>query len=343
MTEVARRPLAAPRAVALPWSSSDWKTELAQSFRRPEDLLFHLGLAGPLSREAESEFSFLVTRHFASRMRRNDPEDPLLRQVLPAPDELVRRDGFTADALDETTPSSSKARGLLQKYEGRALLLAAGACAINCRYCFRRSFPYTEHRTALGGPVLDAIRSDATLSEVILSGGDPLLVDDFRFARLIAELAEIPHVRRVRIHSRIPIVLPQRATAPLLEALSESGLQIVVVAHANHPRELSPESARGFELFREAGATLLNQSVLLAGVNDDASVLAELSETLFRQGVLPYYLHLLDRVTGTGHFEVDEDRARELHQELQAILPGYLVPRLAREVPGEASKVVLGR
>ncbi|MEM9409353.1 MAG: hypothetical protein AAGA81_25215 [Acidobacteriota bacterium] len=178
---------------------------------------------------------------------------------------------------------------------------------------------------------------------MILSGGDPLLVDDFRFARLIAELAEIPHVRRVRIHSRIPIVLPQRATAPLLDALSESGLQIVVVAHANHPRELSPESARGFELFREAGATLLNQSVLLAGVNDDASVLAELSETLFRQGVLPYYLHLLDRVTGTGHFEVDEDRARALHQELQAILPGYLVPRLAREVPGEASKVVLGR
>ena len=233
------------------------------------------------------------------------------------------------------------APGLVQKYAGRALVLATGACAINCRYCFRRDFPYAESGATRAGveAAVDAVAADPTIHEVILSGGDPLLLDDERLGRLVERIEAIPHVRRLRIHSRLPIVLPARVTESLTAILAATRLATVVVVHANHPAELDAAVAAALARLAAARVILLNQAVLLAGVNDSVAVLATLSEQLVEIGVLPYYLHLLDRVQGTAHFEVSEDAAKCLHEALRARLPGYAVPRLAREVPGEPAKV----
>ncbi len=318
-----------------------WQRELAEAVRDPVELCELLGLDPSLGREAAAAiggFPLLVPRGFAARMRRGDRRDPLLLQVLPEAREREVVAGYSADPLEEA--AAVAAPGLVRKYAGRALLLATGGCAINCRYCFRREFPYAESGANQAGieSAVGALAADTSLREVILSGGDPLLLDDDRLGRLVERLGEIGHLKRLRIHSRLPIVLPSRVTGELCSLLAASRLGAVVVIHANHAAELDGHVAEAVSRLAASRAILLNQSVLLAGVNDSVDALAALSERLVEIGVVPYYLHLLDRVTGTAHFEVGEPEARRLHRELQGLLPGYAVPRLVREVPGEDSK-----
>jgi EF-P beta-lysylation protein EpmB len=275
-------------------------------------------------------------------MRRGDPDDALLRQVLPVAAELTGGAEYVEDPVGER--SALRAPALLQKYRGRALLITTPACAVHCRYCFRREFPYTEQSAE--GPrwseALAAIAADDSLEEIILSGGDPLSLSNARLESLTRALAAIPHVRRIRVHTRQPVVLPSRVDAGLLQWLSAAALPIVLVLHVNHPNELDAELIAACARLRATGVTLLNQSVLLAGVNDDVGVLSELSRRLFEAGVLPYYLHALDRVRGAAHFAVADERARALAGQLAARLPGYLVPRLVREVSGAPAKTGLG-
>jgi EF-P beta-lysylation protein EpmB len=321
-----------------------WVTALRESYTCPEHLLADLGLtpaALGLSEEAGRRFAFRVPRPFVARMIPGDPRDPLLRQVLPDRDELLEIPDFVADPVGDRLAQRSPA--LLHKYHGRGLLMLTGGCAINCRYCFRREYPYGE---AVGTTRLDAalalVQEDRSLSEIILSGGDPLLWDDARLDRLMLRLETIPHLSRLRIHTRLPVVLPQRVTGALCARLARSRLSCVLVLHANHPQELDDEVAEACTVLRNHGVTLLNQAVFLRGVNDDCEVLANLSERLFSMGVLPYYLHLLDRVRGASHFEVPEARALEIYRQLHARLPGYLLPRLAREEAGAPGKTLLG-
>ncbi|WP_257388551.1 EF-P beta-lysylation protein EpmB, partial [Tahibacter caeni] len=280
-------------------------------------------------------------RGFVARMRAGDPADPLLRQVLPLAAELASQPGFTADAVGDLAARS--AHGVLQKYAGRALLIATGSCAVNCRYCFRRHFPYAEETAAAGRwrEAVAAVAADPTIDEVILSGGDPLSLSDAKLAELTAALRDVPHVRRLRLHTRLPVVLPERVDAGLLTWLAALPLQKVVVLHANHANEFDASVDTACAALHAAGCTLLNQAVLLRGVNDDADALAALSERAFAAGVLPYYLHQLDRVLGAAHFEVADDAALALVEALRQRLPGYLVPRLVRELAGEKSKTPL--
>ena len=272
------------------------------------------------------------------------PTDPLLRQVLPLDAELFETPGYVADPVGDLAALAGQ--GLLHKYHGRVLLVATGACAIHCRYCFRREFPYGEQhagRHAFGG-ALESIRADSSVTEVLLSGGDPLTLSDRRLAGLLEGLEAIPHVRRVRVHTRLPVVLPERIDAGFLAMWnSPRRLQRIVVIHANHAQELraAADVQAALGALRASGTMLLNQSVLLRGVNDSTAALEELSVALFESGVLPYYLHVLDPVRGAAHFDVPEDVARRLHAELTARLPGYLVPKLVREDSGAASKTML--
>jgi EF-P beta-lysylation protein EpmB len=288
--------------------------------------------------EAARHFPLRVPRGFVARMRPGDAADPLLLQVLPTAAELQPMPGYTADPLAETATAEA---GILHKYRRRALLLLTGACAIHCRYCFRRHFPYGEHVRWNDGwrRALDWLAASPGVEEVILSGGDPLAAADERLAGLVAGLDAVPHLQRLRVHTRLPVVLPERVDDALLGWLGGSRLATVVVLHANHARELDHEVAAAVARLRSAGATVLNQAVLLAGVNDGVEAQCALSRSLFAAGVLPYYLHLLDRVAGAAHFEVAETRARELMRGMMAELPGYLVPRLVREVPGSPYKV----
>ncbi len=275
-------------------------------------------------------------------MRRGERDDPLLRQVLPVADEDLVVPGFSADPVGEL--AIVRGDGVLAKYHGRALLVATGACAVHCRYCFRRHFPYEDERAggADWSAAVAAVAANPTVDEVILSGGDPLLLPDRRLAELAEALAAVPHLRRLRIHTRLPVVLPERVNEELVEWLGACPLPVVIVIHANHANEVDAGVERAVGALREAGSVLLNQAVLLAGVNDSPDALAELSRRLADCGVVPYYLHLLDRVAGAAHFEVAEPRALEIMSTLRARLPGYLVPRLVRELPGAASKVAIG-
>jgi len=310
----------------------------------PAELLALLGL-GPEwlepSRAAARRFPLKVPRGFVDRMRRGDPRDPLLLQVLPLGAELDEVAGYVTDPVGDLAARAGP--GLLHKYEGRALLVTTGACAIHCRYCFRRHFPYEDENASRAGfaPALDAIRADASIREVILSGGDPLTLNDRRLAALCEGLRGIPHVRRIRIHTRLPIVLPERIDAAFLEAWSAVPLQKVVVVHANHAQEIDGAVRAAIGGLRAAGSTVLNQTVLLRGINDRLTDLVALSEALFEAGALPYYLHLLDRVAGAAHFDLPLDTAQRLAAGLAARLPGYLVPRLVREEPGAPAKTVL--
>ena len=321
-----------------------WQQALARAFSDPAELLTYLELNPALlpgARRAAQIFGLRVPREYARLMQKGRPDDPLLRQVLPLAEELKEQSGFDRDPVDDL--GATRVPGLLEKYAGRALLIATGACAVHCRYCFRRHFPYSE--SSLSPPrlreVLTHLRRHPEVTEVILSGGDPLVLTDRRLAELVAALGSLPALRRLRIHTRLPVVLPQRFTPELLSALTCSRLDPVIVIHANHPREISPQVRAALATAKAAGFTLLNQAVLLKGVNDAPDTLTALSEELFEAGVLPYYLHLLDRVEGAGHFEVSEARARALHRELRARLPGYLVPRLVREQAHAASKLPL--
>ncbi len=333
--------LHSPNAVAAPGRVGGWRLELAEAFRDPAELCHALGLDPGVADEATRSvagFPFLVPRGFAARMRPGDPADPLLRQVLPVAAETESVAGYTADPLAEADYQSGP--GLVRKYQGRALLLVTGGCGVFCRFWFRGLFPYALGGACGGGidAAVAAIAADSSLSEVILSGGDPLLVDDALLAEIIARLDAVQHLRRLRIHSRLPVVLPSRVDDSLLETLAATRLARTVVIHANHPAELGGDVAEAVRRLASLPAILLNQAVLLRGVNDSADVLATLSERLVEIGVVPYYLHLLDRVRGASHFEVPEAEARGLHRRLRDTLPGYAVPRLVREVPGERSK-----
>lgn len=310
----------------------------------PAELLELVGL-GPEwlapARAAARLFPLKVPRGFVDRMRRGDPRDPLLLQVLPLAAELEDVQGYAADPVGDLAARAGS--GLLHKYAGRVLLVTTGACAIHCRYCFRRHFPYEQENASRAGfaEALDAIRADASITEVILSGGDPLTLSDRRLAVLWQGLAAIPHLRRVRIHSRLPVVLPERIDAGFLEAWSALPLDKVFVVHANHTREIDDTVRTAIAELRAADTTVLNQAVLLRGINDRLADQVELSEALFAAGVLPYYLHVLDRVAGAAHFDGSTDAAQRLAAELAAHLPGYLVPRLVREEPGLPAKTVL--
>ena len=322
-------------------SGSRWQRALAEAVSSPAELIEILGLDPaqlPPALQAASGFSLRVPRGFVARMRHGDPRDPLLLQVLPREDELFSVDGFITDPVGDLASRASA--GLLHKYEGRALLVATGACAVHCRYCFRRHFPYDQESALAGGwhGAIETLQRDASVHELILSGGDPLSLSDRRLAQLTDALRDVPHIRRLRIHTRYPVVLPERIDDGLLKWLSDLPLQKVVVIHANHANELNGEVHAACRALATAGATLLNQTVLLADINDSVEALTALSEKLFALGVLPYYLHLLDRVRGAAHFEVSEAEGLRLHAQLLARLPGYLVPRLVREIPGAASK-----
>jgi EF-P beta-lysylation protein EpmB len=318
-----------------------WQTALADAISDPAELLQLLELDPallPAARAAAALFPLWVPRGFVARMRKGDPADPLLRQVLPVGAETAPTPGFGADPLGER--QALKAPGLLHKYHGRALLLATGACGIHCRYCFRREFAYATAGAGHWRQGLDYLANDPSLSEVILSGGDPLILSNRRLENLLTALADIPHLRRLRIHSRQPIVLPERVDSGLLQLIGDSRFPVVMVLHANHPREIDHAVAAALQ--KLAGkATLLNQAVLLQGVNDSAAVLASLSELMFSLGVLPYYLHLLDPVRGTAHFRIEAVQAAAIMRTLRASLPGYLVPRLACEERGKPGKTLL--
>jgi EF-P beta-lysylation protein EpmB len=321
-----------------------WQRELAAAVEDPAELCRLLGLAPAVALGADTAphgFRLRVPRGYVARMRPGDPADPLLRQVLPQAAELIERAGYCSDPLGEA--ASRRAPGLLHKYQGRVLLLTTAACAVHCRYCFRREYPYEGSQTQ--GPwlaeALALIGQDESIEEVILSGGDPLTLGTPRLQRLTDTLRQVPHLRRLRIHTRTPIVLPERVDAPLCEWLASLPWPVAVVLHANHAQEIDGSVRAAMHELRHAGATLLNQAVLLAGVNDSLAALKELSAALWEAAILPYYLHLLDPVRGTGHFEVNEARARELMAELAACLPGYLVPRLVRESAGENAKRVI--
>ncbi|HET7202893.1 MAG TPA: EF-P beta-lysylation protein EpmB [Steroidobacteraceae bacterium] len=337
-----------PRSVpARHLEPAGWQRALQACVTDPAALIEALRL-GPEwlepARKAAAKFPLRVPTSYLARMRRGDPYDPLLRQVLPLGAELGDAPGYVADPVGDLRALGGP--GLLQKYHGRALLIASGTCAVHCRYCFRREFPYSGQNAARHAfaEALAAIRADTSIGEVLLSGGDPLTLGDRRLGALLRELDGIDHVRRVRIHTRLPVVLPERIDAGFLETWSPRlRVQRVIVLHANHANEVrdAPDVRAALARLRENGTALLNQSVLLAGVNDSVEALADLSERLFEHGALPYYLHVLDPVRGAAHFDVPELVARRLVAGLGERLPGYLVPRLVREVPGAPAKTML--
>ncbi|MFE8072184.1 EF-P beta-lysylation protein EpmB [Marinobacteraceae bacterium S3BR75-40.1] len=318
-----------------------WQQALARAITDPRELLARLQLPDALLPGAEDGqrlFPIRVPEPFLQRMEAHNPDDPLLRQVLPLQAESQPAAGFVIDPLQEQ--SQAHGNGLIRKYRSRALLVLTGACAVNCRYCFRRHFPYNDYRLQPSDwePALEVLRQAPEINEVILSGGDPLAMNDRLLARLVAQLETIPHIRRLRLHTRLPVVIPQRVDDSLFKWLAASRLQKIVVLHINHAREIDASVREAVQRLRDAGATLLNQSVILQGVNDSVAALSELSDALFDAGVLPYYLHAFDPVAGAAHFAVSDEHARTLVRQLHGVLPGYLVPRLVREIPGEASK-----
>jgi len=324
-------------------SNQCWQKKLELGFSTAAELLDFLELPFSLANGlAEKQFKTRVPRGFAERMKSRDPNDPLLLQVLAQNAELISAEGYVKDPLAEENAVALP--GLMQKYHGRVLLTLTGACAINCRYCFRRHFPYSENNPGRAGwqKQIDYIANDPLIHEVILSGGDPLLVKDNIFADLLDKLSQITHLRTLRIHTRIPVVLPERITTSFLKIITENRLRKVVVLHCNHPQEIDESVRKACSELQKSGCHLLNQSVLLAGVNNDANILAELSESLFAAKVLPYYLHLLDKVDGAHHFDVPINEAKLIFKKLQAILPGYLVPRLAKEEAHGTNKVIIG-
>lgn len=318
-----------------------WQREMQSAITDPEQLVRMLDLGGEWingAKKAANLFPLRVPLSYLSRIKRGDPADPLLRQVLPITEEFDEVPGFIGDAVGDL--ASTKGNGLLHKYNGRVLLITTGACAINCRFCFRREFPYESQTAARHhwGPSLELIRNDTDIKEVILSGGDPLSLSDRKLSELSQLLDDIPHLQRLRIHSRQPIVLPERVDDQLLAWLSKGRLQRIFVTHVNHPTELDENVSTAIKALSGTGAVMLNQTVLLKGVNDSAETLISLSESLFKLNIIPYYLHLLDRVKGTAHFEVNEKEAAKFMLKMAKELPGYMVPKLVKEEMGKSNK-----
>ena len=325
---------------ARPQQPPQWQTLLSQAITDPEELLRELELPLellPATFTACQAFRLRVPRGFVTRMQRGNHQDPLLRQVLPLGDELIQAAGYGSDPLQEL--AAMPVPGLLHKYQGRVLLTTTGACAVHCRYCFRRHYPYSEANPQREQQqTLDYLRRHTEVSEVILSGGDPLTLSDSKLGQLAQALQSIPHIKRLRVHSRVPVVLPERIDAGLFGWLQATRLQAVLVIHSNHPNEIDLAVQAAMQRLRGAGITVLNQSVLLRGINDHPDTLVALSERLLAAGVLPYYLHQLDPVQGAAHFAVPDSIAKLLINQLRERLPGYLVPRLVREEAGRPAK-----
>ena len=322
---------------------SNWQKELAGVFNAPESLLEYLNLnvdAYQQHVKARKLFPMRVPRHFASLIEKGNPDDPLLRQVFPLSDEFLSTPGYSDDPLKE---QSNQQPGLLHKYLSRVLLIVRGGCAVNCRYCFRRHFPYGENapNKKEWQRSLDYIALDKDINEVIYSGGDPLMAKDDFLAWLTGEIEKIPHIKRLRIHTRLPVVIPSRITPELVKLLGNSRLKSVMVLHINHANEIHQSLTSRLRTLKEAGVTLLNQAVLLKGVNDSVTAQVELSERLFDADVLPYYLHMLDKVDGASHFEVSDETAREIMAEMIKRQPGFLVPKLVREIAEQPGKTPL--
>ncbi|GHC30572.1 EF-P beta-lysylation protein EpmB [Kushneria pakistanensis] len=325
-------------------SRGSWQSQLSGAIRDPKALLAAVGLDErwlPGAQGGHQAFEVRVPQAYLSRIKRDDPNDPLLRQVLPLDAETRAVAGYVTDPLEEA--DHTPATGLIHKYATRVLMITSSACAINCRYCFRRHFPYEDHAAsrAQWGETLDYLRDDDSLIEAILSGGDPLVSSDSRLAWLVGELDAISHLKRLRLHTRLPVVIPDRVDDAMLAWLSNTRLQKVMVLHINHANEIDDSVINACERLKGVGVTLLNQSVLLRGVNDDVATLRALSERLFEAGILPYYLHVLDPVAGAAHFDVPDHEACQLHDVLRGQLPGFLLPRLVREVPGADAKTPL--
>jgi len=340
MTKVKRtlKPVSLPRSSSSP-DAGDWRAQLGTAFRDAGDLLDYLGIPpGAIRLDERPGFPLLVPKPFVDRMQPGQADDPLLRQVLPLAEERHETAGYRPDPVGDL--SSARQPGLLHKYHGRVLLVTGGACAVHCRYCFRREFPYSQQRIGRDpGPVADYIARDRSITELILSGGDPLMLPTRRLGQFTRALEPIAHLRRFRLHTRLPVVLPARVTDALCAWLAALPWPVTIVVHANHPAEFDAQVDRALAKLRQTGAMVFNQAVLLAGVNDRLEVLCELMDRGYAAGVVPYYLHLLDRVRGAAHFEADRRSALRLIDGLRARLPGYLVPRLVREQAGAPYKL----
>lgn len=322
----------------------NWQQALADAIKDPKELLRLLALPETLLQDAYSaagRFPLRVPHSFVQRINPGDMHDPLLRQILPLGEEIEPQATGFIDPVGDM--AAMAVPGVLHKYHGRVLLVTTGACGIHCRYCFRQHFPYPQAnaKQAFWQTALDYIANDRSIEEVILSGGDPFSLSDDNLARLISALDKIPQLKRLRIHTRLPVVLPARVTEDLLQILTQTRLQTVLVLHINHAREIDAEVSRMLVQLRQHCDFLFNQAVLLKGVNDSVDSLIELSERLADNQVIPYYLHQLDPVQGAQHFLVAEDTARKLVAQLRAHLPGYLVPRWVQEIPGKDAKLPL--
>lgn len=322
--------------------SENWLQILASAVSDPQILLEKLNLPAEAFAEdiqARRLFALRVPQPFIDKMEIGNPQDPLFLQVMSSAQEFLPAEGFSQDPLQEQQPA---APNILHKYHNRVLLMVKGGCAVNCRYCFRRHFPYdqTKGNKENWQKALDYIAANPQIEEVILSGGDPLMAKDRELAWLLKQLENIPHLQRLRIHTRLPVVIPQRITEEFCDLLQQNRLAVVMVTHINHPNEIDERFRSAMQKLKNAGVVLLNQAVLLKGINDNANTLKTLSEALFQAGILPYYLHLLDKVEGASHFYLSDESAVEIYRELQRITSGYLVPKLAREIAGEPNKTL---
>ncbi len=319
---------------------TSWQKELANVVKDPRILLEMLDIEADEYLQhfkARKLFPVQVPQPFIKRMKKGDINDPLLRQVMPLSQEFLITDGFSTDPLEE---HDTVAEGLLHKYKHRVLMIVKSGCAINCRYCFRRHFPYTENspNKARWQEALNYIKIHDEINEVIFSGGDPLMASDKHLKWLTEEIESISHIKRLRIHTRLPVVIPQRITKSLITLLNNSRLKVAIVLHINHPNEIAKDLISALEPLIAARIPLFNQSVLLKGVNDSASTLCQLSENLFDNGIQPYYLHLFDKVQGVAHFDLQDEVATNIAKEMMATLPGFLMPKVVREIAGEANK-----
>jgi len=322
-------------------NDSDWSRVLAKAFRDPVKLLEYLELDFQSyidELHLDSQFKMLVPLSYAAKMKKGEWHDPLLRQALPLKEEAIETPGFVSDPVGDLQSEISP--GVLHKYQGRVLLVTTGACPVHCRYCFRREFPYIDSipDKKHWQQTLEKIRQDNSIQEIIFSGGDPLMLSDARLQKMCTDIASIPHVTTLRFHTRVPIFLPERITPEFLSWLGELKINKVMVIHSNHANELDEAVGEALTALRNHGVTLLNQAVLLKGINDSVEVLVTLLQRLFSYQVLPYYLHQLDRVKGSAHFEVDKKTAIDLIESLRNRLPGYLIPQLVEEVSGKRSK-----
>ena len=321
----------------------NWLETLKNAISDPKILLKTLNLSVEDFAEdivARKLFAMRVPLPFVEKMEKGNPKDPLFLQVMTAQQEFIEAEGFSQDPLDEQQKNAVP--NILHKYQNRLLFMAKGGCAVNCRYCFRRHFPYDQNpgNKTSWQQAIDYIAAHSEIEEVIFSGGDPMMAKDSEWAWLLERLEKIPHLQRLRIHSRLPVVIPERITDEFCDLLLKSPLQTVFVTHINHPNEIDEELALAMQKLVGAKVTLLNQSVLLKDVNDNPHTLKVLSDKLFQAGILPYYLHLLDKVQGASHFYISDEKALQIYKELQALTSGYLVPKLAREIGGEPNKTL---